>query len=76
MTARQVGYGDEVMKLYDLQAQGDRIPGAFFRMKAGLRKEGKWRAKGEKAVVLSNGYSGVVILTHRNGWHPSIGGVG
>ena len=63
MTARQVGYGDKGIKLYDLQSQGDRIPGAFFRMKGGVTKGRKEEDKWGKAVVLSNGYSGVVILT-------------
>ncbi len=63
MTATQVGYRDEGVRLYELLTQGDRIPGAFFRLKSGVRegriKEGKWK----KAVVLSNGHSRVVILT-------------
>jgi len=63
VTARQVGYGDEGLRLYDLQSQGDQIPGAFFRMKGGVRREGKRKAKGEKDVVLSHGHSGVAILT-------------
>ncbi len=63
MTARQVGYGDEGIKLNDLQSQGDQILGAFFRMKGGVRKGRKKEGKGGKAVVLSKEYSGVVILT-------------
>ncbi len=55
--------GDEGVKLYELQVQGDRIPGAFFRMKVVLRREGKRRAKGEKSVVLSQEYSRLAILT-------------
>ncbi len=46
MTATQVGYRDEGVRLYELLTQGDRIPGAFFRLKSGVRegrrKEGKW----------------------------------
>ncbi len=45
MTATQVGYRDEGVRLYELLTQGDRIPGAFFRLKSGVRtgriKEGK-----------------------------------
>ncbi len=63
MTATQVGYRDEGVRLYELQSQGDRIPGAFFRLKSGLRKGRKKEGKGGKAVVLSNGYSGLAILT-------------
>ncbi len=62
MTARQVGYGDEGVKLYELQVQGDRILGTFFRMKGGVRRGGKRRAKGEKDVVLSHGHSRLAIL--------------
>ena len=63
MTATQVGYRDEGVRLYELLTQGDRIPGAFFRLKSGVREGRKKEGKGGKAVVLSNGYSGVVILT-------------
>ncbi len=63
VTEPQVGYGDEGMKLNDLQSQGDRILGAFFRMKGGVRKERNRRAKGGKVVVLSTGYSELAILT-------------
>ncbi len=63
MTATQVGYRDEGVRLYELLTQGDRIPDAFFRMKGGVRKGRKKKGKGGKAVVLSNRYSGVVILT-------------
>ncbi len=48
MTATQVGYRDERVKLYELQSQGDRIPGAFFRMKSGVTKGRKKKDKGEK----------------------------
>ncbi len=63
MTARQVGYGDEGVKLNELQVQGDRIPGAFFRMKGGVRKGSKKEGEGEKSAALSQGYSGAAILT-------------
>ncbi len=66
MTATQVGYGDEGVKLYELQIQGDRIPGAFFRMKGGVRRGEKNGAKWEKSAVLSRGCSGVVILTRNS----------
>ncbi len=48
--------------MYELRVQGDRMPGAFFRMKGGVRRGGKRRAKGEKDVVLSHGHSGLAIL--------------
>ncbi len=63
MTEPQVGYGDEGMKLNDLQSQGDRILGAFFRMKGGVRKGRKKEGKGGKSVVLSNMHSRLAILT-------------
>ncbi len=63
MTATQVGYRDEGVRLYELLTQGDRIPGAFFGVKGGVMKGRKKEGKGGKAVVLSNGYSRVVILT-------------
>ncbi len=66
MTARHVSYGDEGTKLYDLQSQGDWIPGAFFRMKGGVRKGRKKESKGGKAVVLSKGHSGLAILTRNS----------
>ncbi len=63
MTATQVGYRGEGVRLYELLTQGDRIPGAFFRMKGGVREGRKKEGKGGKAVVLSNGHSGLAILT-------------
>ncbi len=66
MTARQVGYGDEGVKLYELQVQGDRILGTFFRIKGGVRKGRKKEGKGGKAVVLSNGHSRLAILTRNS----------
>ncbi len=66
MTATQVGYRDEGVRLYELLTQSDRILGAFFRMKGGLRKGRKKEGKGGKAVVLSHGYSGAAILTHNS----------
>ncbi len=63
MTARQVGYGDEGIKLNDLKSQGDQILGAFFRLKSGVRVGRIKEGKGGKAVVLSHGYSGEAILT-------------
>ncbi len=66
MAAAQVGYGDEGIKLYELQVQGDWILGTFFRMKGGVRRGGKRRAKGEKDVVLSHGHSRLVILTRNS----------
>ncbi len=63
VTARQVGYGDEVVRLYELLTQGDRIPVAFFRLKSGVRTGRKKEGKGGKAVVLSNGHSRPAILT-------------
>ncbi len=66
MTARQVGYGDEGFKLYELQSQGDRIPGAFSRMKGGVREGRKKEGKGGKAVVLSKGHSRLAILTRNS----------
>ncbi len=63
MTATQVGYRDEGVRLYEFLTQGDRIPGAFFRLKSGVREGRKKEGKGGKAVVLSNGYSRVAILT-------------
>ncbi len=63
VTARQVGYGDEGVKLYELQVQGDRILGAFFRMKGGVRDGRKKEGKGGEAVVLSKGHSRLAILT-------------
>ncbi len=66
MTATQLGYHDEGVRLYELLTQGDRIPGAFFGVKGGVRKGGKKEGKGGKAVVLSNGYSGVAILTRNS----------
>jgi hypothetical protein len=66
VTATQVGYGDEGLRLCDLQSQGDRIPGAFFRMKSGVTREGKRRTKGKKSVVLSQDYSRLAILTRNS----------
>ncbi len=66
MTGRQVGYGDEGTKLYVLQSQGDRILGAFFQLKSGVREGRIKEGKGEKSVVLSNGYSGAAILTRNS----------
>jgi len=63
VTATQVGYRDEGVRLYKLLTQGDRIPGAFFRLKSGVREGRKKEGKGGKVVVLSNRYSGVAILT-------------
>ncbi len=48
MAAAQVGYGDEGIKLYELQSQGDRIPGAFFGVKGGVMKGRKKEGKGGK----------------------------
>ncbi len=48
MTATQVGYRDEGVRLYELLTQGDRIPGAFFGVKGGVRKGGKKEGKGGK----------------------------
>ncbi len=66
MTATQVGYRDEGVRLYELLTQGDRIPGAFFRLKSGVRKGRKKEGKGGKAVVLSHGYSRLAILTRNS----------
>ncbi len=66
MTATQVGYRDEGVKLYELLTQGDRIPGAFFRMKGGVRNGRKKEGKGGKDVVLSHGHSRLAILTRNS----------
>ncbi len=54
--------------MYELQVQGDRIRGAFFRMKGGVTKGRKEEGKGGKVCRPVTG-----VL---RGGHPGMMGVG